>query len=167
MMLRARDFCRRAAPVLLRKPLLHNGCKPHCGQLVPERHHLRGSRAELPGGGQMKRIFASGRTRWAAIVILIVLPAMLAAYSVFEFRRPNSFGEDHGFSISSPTIQTGFWGCCFWQFRRFRSFWSLSADARRHASWCRSQSCPPSRSWEERYFPLCRCRTSSRAARSL
>ena len=45
----------------------------------------------------MKRIFASRRTRWAAIVILIVLPAMLAAYSVFEFRRPNSFGEDHGF----------------------------------------------------------------------
>ena len=45
----------------------------------------------------MKRIFASRRTRWAAIVILIVLPAMLAAYSVFEFRRPSSFGEDHGF----------------------------------------------------------------------
>ena len=45
----------------------------------------------------MKQIFASRRTRWAAIVILIVLPAMLAAYSVFEFRRPNSFGEDHGF----------------------------------------------------------------------
>ena len=45
----------------------------------------------------MKRIFASRRTRGAAIVILIVLPAMLAAYSVFEFRRPNSFGEDHGF----------------------------------------------------------------------
>ena len=35
----------------------------------------------------MKRIFASRRTRWAAIVILIVLPAMLAAYSVFEFRQ--------------------------------------------------------------------------------
>ena len=42
----------------------------------------------------MKRIFASRRTRWAAIVILIVLPAMLAAYSVFEFRRP--VGTDTG-----------------------------------------------------------------------
>ena len=42
----------------------------------------------------MKRIFASRRTRWAALVVLLVLPALLAAYSVFEIRRPNSFGED-------------------------------------------------------------------------
>ena len=36
----------------------------------------------------MKRIFASRRTRWAAIVILIVLPAMLAAYSVCDSKLP-------------------------------------------------------------------------------
>lgn len=42
----------------------------------------------------MKKIFVSRRTRWAAVVILIVLPALLGAYAVFEYRRPNTFGED-------------------------------------------------------------------------
>lgn len=36
----------------------------------------------------MKRIFASRRTRWAAIVIIIVLPSVLVAYGVFEKNRP-------------------------------------------------------------------------------
>ena len=36
----------------------------------------------------MKRIFASKRTRWAAIVVVIALPALLAAYGIFEKNRP-------------------------------------------------------------------------------
>lgn len=44
----------------------------------------------------MKRIFASKRTRWAAIVIVMALPALLAAYGIFEKNRPAiRYGVDY------------------------------------------------------------------------
>lgn len=44
----------------------------------------------------MKRIFASSRTRWAAIVIVMALPALLAAYGIFEKNRPAiRYGVDY------------------------------------------------------------------------
>lgn len=44
----------------------------------------------------MRRIFASKRTRWATIVVVMALPALLAAYGIFEKNRPAvRYGVDY------------------------------------------------------------------------
>lgn len=60
----------------------------------------------------MRRIFASDRTRWAAIVIMIALPTLLAAYGVFEKNRPPELSNaDHSITnllLTNADILLGF-----------------------------------------------------------